>query len=69
VGLDRSWRNLRFLYVVPAWPLFSLMMSLVTAWALALEARGAPSRWNKLARTGVVSRPGLVTEPGCERAA
>jgi poly-beta-1,6-N-acetyl-D-glucosamine synthase len=56
IALDRSWRDLRFLYVVPVWAVYSLMMSFVTLWALILEARGAPARWNKLARTGVVSR-------------
>jgi len=55
----RAWRDLRFAYVLPAWPLFSLMMTLVTVWALALELRGRPARWNKLARTGVVSRAEL----------
>ena len=56
IALDRAWRDLRFLLVVPVWPLFSIMMSLVVVHALALEARGAPRRWNKSERTGVVSR-------------
>lgn len=56
VALDRAWRDLRYLYVIPLWPVFSVLMSLVVANALWLELRGAPSRWNKLARTGVVSR-------------
>jgi len=48
-GLDRAWQDLRFLYVAPAWLFYALMMSAVTVWALALEAHGAPSRWNKVA--------------------
>lgn len=58
IALDRAWRDLRFLHVVPAWMFFSMVMSLVTAWALFLELRGAPANWNKFARTGVVSRTG-----------
>jgi cellulose synthase/poly-beta-1,6-N-acetylglucosamine synthase-like glycosyltransferase len=56
LALDRAWKDLRFLYVIPAWAFFSLLLSLVTVSALILEARRAPTRWNKLARTGVVSR-------------
>jgi poly-beta-1,6-N-acetyl-D-glucosamine synthase len=56
IALDRAWRDLRYLYVVPVWAFFSLMMSVVAMWALVLEARGAPAGWNKFARTGVVSR-------------
>jgi len=56
VALDRAGRDLRYLYVLPVLPLFSVMMSLVTVTALTAEARGTPARWNKLARTGVVSR-------------
>lgn len=57
IALDRAWHDLRLLYVLPAWPLFSLLMSLITVHALVLELRGRPARWNKLTRTGVVSRP------------
>ncbi|MGQ0842307.1 glycosyltransferase [Actinokineospora sp.] len=56
VALDRAGRDLRYLYVLPVLPLFSVLMSLVTVAALAAEARGTPARWNKLTRTGVVSR-------------
>jgi biofilm PGA synthesis N-glycosyltransferase PgaC len=56
LALDRAWGDLRFLYVIPTWAFFSLMLSLVTITALILEAKGAPNRWNKLTRTGVVSR-------------
>ena len=56
VLLDRGWRDLRFLYVLPVLPFFSVLMGLVTVAALSAEARGAPKDWNKLARSGVVSR-------------
>jgi cellulose synthase/poly-beta-1,6-N-acetylglucosamine synthase-like glycosyltransferase len=54
--LDRAWRDLRFLYVLPVLPFFSVVMGCVTVAALVAEARGAPRDWNKLARSGVVSR-------------
>lgn len=56
VALDRAGRDLRFLYVLPLLPSFSVMMGLATLAALVAEARGTPKHWNKLARTGVVSR-------------
>ncbi|GAA1898520.1 glycosyltransferase [Asanoa iriomotensis] len=56
VLLDRAWRDLRFLYVLPAVVVFSVFMSAVTVRALWLEWRNAPARWNKLDRTGVDSR-------------
>ncbi|GAA0226922.1 glycosyltransferase family 2 protein [Cryptosporangium japonicum] len=60
--LDRAWRDLRFLYLVPLWPLYSLAMSAVMVWAVVLELRGTRAEWNKLHRTGVVSRPGMHAE-------
>ena len=56
VALDRAGRDLRFLYVLPLLPAFSVMMGLATLAALVAEARGTPKRWNKMKRTGVVSR-------------
>lgn len=53
IGLDRSWRDLRLLPVLPLWVPLSIMMSLVTATALWHEARGTHAAWNKLDRTGV----------------
>lgn len=37
-----------------------MTMTFVTVWAIVLEVRGRPARWNKLARTGVVSRGGSL---------
>lgn len=56
IALDRAWRDLRHLYVVPLWVPYSLLMDVVALWAIILEARGAETRWDKLERTGVVSR-------------
>lgn len=67
VALNRAWRDLRFLYVLPLVPLFSVLMTLVTVWAIGLEVVRAPERWNKLARTGVVSRRRLRSGALVER--
>lgn len=56
LALDRSWRDLRFLYVLPLWVPCSIFMSLVACRALLLELQRREARWNKLERTGVVSR-------------
>jgi poly-beta-1,6-N-acetyl-D-glucosamine synthase len=56
VALDQAWKDLRYLYVIPLWVPFSIFMNLVMIWAIILELRGANARWNKLDRTGVVSR-------------
>ncbi|MER3457551.1 MAG: glucosaminyltransferase [Chloroflexota bacterium] len=55
--LNRSWGDLRYLYVVPLWVPYSLLMDIVVLWALILELRKSEAQWNKLDRTGVVSRP------------
>lgn len=52
LALDRSWRDLRLVYVLPAMLGYSPLLSLVAVWAVLLELRGAPSRWNKLDRAG-----------------
>ena len=56
IALDRAWKDLRLLYLLPLWALYSLMMSAVTVWALTLEARGADTAMRTADRTGVVSR-------------
>lgn len=55
--LDRAWRDLRLLVLLPLWPALSVMMSLVTVTAIWKEASGAASRWDKLERTGVRTVP------------
>jgi len=66
VGLDREPRDLRLLWTLPLWPLYSAMMSVVVLDAVRLELRGAENRWNKLERTGTVSVEGLVDPPDGE---
>jgi poly-beta-1,6-N-acetyl-D-glucosamine synthase len=58
--LDRAYADLRLLYVVPLWIVYSALLSLVVVVALWQEIRGSEARWNKLTRTGVVSRNGLA---------
>lgn len=55
--LNRAFRDLRYAWTLPLWPVYSITMSLCMLRALWLELRKAESRWNKLDRTGVVSIP------------
>jgi len=56
VLLDRAWTDLKYLYVIPLWVPYSLMMDAVMLWAIVVELRGKEAKWNKLDRTGVISR-------------
>jgi len=56
IALNRAWGDLKYLYVVPLWVPYSLLMDAVALWAILLEFSGAKAQWNKLDRTGVVSR-------------
>jgi biofilm PGA synthesis N-glycosyltransferase PgaC len=56
IALNHAWSDLRFIYAVLFWVPYSLMMNVVTLWAMVLEIRGARSDWNKLDRTGVITR-------------
>ncbi|WP_407320265.1 glycosyltransferase family 2 protein [Isoptericola halotolerans] len=60
VGLNRAWPDLRHLWTLPLWPLYSTMLGLVVVGALWQEARGKTAAWNKMVRTGVVSVDGLA---------
>ncbi|MGH1565360.1 glycosyltransferase [Mumia sp. DW29H23] len=64
VALDRAPRDLRYGWTLPAWPVYSALMSLVMVRAVWLELKGAENRWNKLDRTGTVSVDGLVDGRG-----
>jgi cellulose synthase/poly-beta-1,6-N-acetylglucosamine synthase-like glycosyltransferase len=55
IALDRAWQDLKYLYVIPLWIPYSLMMDIVDIWAIFLELRGAEAKWNKFERTGVIS--------------
>jgi len=56
IVLNGAWRDLRNLWTTPLLPLYSVFMSAAMISALTLELRGAPARWNKLQRTGVVTQ-------------
>ena len=54
--LDHAWKDLRLLYVLPLWMFYSVLIDFVMVWAILLELFGVRPKWNKLERTGVVSR-------------
>ncbi|MGH3095011.1 MAG: glycosyltransferase [Streptosporangiales bacterium] len=56
LALGRGWRDTRLLWAIVLWPLYSVLMSVVVVASIAYELRGGPAPWNKLDRTGVVSR-------------
>jgi biofilm PGA synthesis N-glycosyltransferase PgaC len=56
IALDKAWKDLRYLYTIPLWAPYSVMMNLVTVWAIIHELRGTEAQWNKFERTGVISR-------------
>ncbi len=56
LALDRAWRDLRLVYVTPLWILYSWFMDAVALWAIVLELRGRKATWDKLERTGVISK-------------
>ena len=58
IALNHAWSDWKYLYAVPLWVPYSLLMDSVTLWAIILELRGTQAQWNKLERTGVVSRKG-----------
>lgn len=62
VALDRALGDLRYVWTLPIWPLYSGVMTLVMVRAVWLELSGAENRWNKLNRTGTVSISGLVDD-------
>ena len=60
VALDGAWRDLKYLYVIPLWIPYSLLMDIVMVWAIVLELRGTEAQWNKSERTGVISRRSMT---------
>lgn len=56
IALERAWFDLKYLYVIPLWVPYSLMMDVVMLWAIIVELRKEEAKWNKLDRTGIVSR-------------
>ena len=57
--LNRAWADLRHLWTVPLWPIYSTAIAAVMVSALWHELRGGPASWHKMQRTGVVSVPAL----------
>ncbi|MET1064294.1 MAG: glycosyltransferase family 2 protein [Arthrobacter sp.] len=55
LGMNRAWKDLRHIWVLPLIPLYSLFTSLTMLVALVQELRGTEAHWNKLTRTGVIS--------------
>ncbi|MBD7918929.1 glycosyltransferase family 2 protein [Cellulomonas sp. Sa3CUA2] len=64
VLMDRSPRDLRYLWTVGLWPAYSALMTFVVLDAARLEIGRAENKWNKLERSGTVSVSGLVEEQG-----
>ena len=56
IALDRAWFDLKYFYVIPLWVLYSFMMDVVMLWAIIVELRREEAKWNKLDRTGIISR-------------
>jgi cellulose synthase/poly-beta-1,6-N-acetylglucosamine synthase-like glycosyltransferase len=59
LAMDDAWKDLKYIYVIPLWIPYSLLMSLVMVWAILLEMRGTQAQWNKVERTGVISRTSM----------
>lgn len=56
IALDKAWGELKDLYVIPLWAFYSLFLNIVMLWSIILELRRTPASWNKLERTGIISR-------------
>ncbi|MGZ4598672.1 glycosyltransferase [Oryzihumus sp.] len=67
--LNRAGRDLRFLWTAVLWPVYSTLMGMVMAAAIFAELRGTTARWDKLERSGVVSRRGSRVHAGLTRPA
>lgn len=53
--LSGSLRDLRHIWTLPIWPIYSFALNFAFLQALSLELRRRPNKWNKPARTGVIS--------------
>jgi cellulose synthase/poly-beta-1,6-N-acetylglucosamine synthase-like glycosyltransferase len=54
VMLDRSWGDLKNLWIVPLWIPYSLFIDAVIIRAILLEFGGTEAKWNKMDRRGDV---------------
>lgn len=55
MALNRSLRDIKYLWTLPLWPVYSVFVGLTMVVGLGQEAARRPAKWNKLERTGVVS--------------
>jgi cellulose synthase/poly-beta-1,6-N-acetylglucosamine synthase-like glycosyltransferase len=53
IALDRAWKDLRYLWVIPLWVPYSLFIDAVMLWAIILELAGTEAKWNKVERHGI----------------
>lgn len=53
--LNGAGRDLRHLWTLPLWPVYSTAVAAVMVAAIWQELRGGPAAWNKMQRTGIVS--------------
>lgn len=67
-AMSRSMNDLRHIWALPFWPVYSMAMSLSMLGALRQEALQTELKWNKPERTGVISREDrLAIERGLDR--
>lgn len=66
VGMNRAWADLRFLWTMPLWPFLTTVIAGVMAEAIWKEITRSESKWNKLARTGVVTERSLRQAAGLQ---
>jgi poly-beta-1,6-N-acetyl-D-glucosamine synthase len=53
ISLDKAWKDLRYLWVIPLWVPYSLFIDAVMLWAIILELAGTEAKWNKVERQGI----------------
>lgn len=65
MALNNALKDIRHLWTVPLWPIYSVFVGLTMVWGIWLQLARRPSSWNKLHRTGIISitgsRPGAGT--------
>lgn len=65
LGMNRAWKDLRHVWVLPLTALYSVFTGLAMVAALGRELRGKEARRNKLARTGTASVSVPQPRPSC----
>jgi poly-beta-1,6-N-acetyl-D-glucosamine synthase len=53
ICLDKAWKDLRYLWVIPLWVSYSTFIDAVMLWAIVLELAGTEAKWNKVERHGI----------------